>query len=109
MGAFEYLAKQQRDKDNKFLARFGPLPKTLRIVRDHSELEALRKAGVGFVINIRGDQSTIHRADCEAIQAMVTSEHRKLFCDDARDATQWLNTDQEGTWKPCGRCDGPHT
>src|SRR6266481_4801371 len=99
MNVFERLAKEQREKEDKFFARFDPLPHSMRRVRNHSELEALRTAGVGFIINIRGDQSTRHRANCEAVQAMVTDEHKKFFCDNQRDAIEWLTTDREGTSK----------
>jgi hypothetical protein len=57
------------------LARFGPIPPTMRKVQNHSDLEALRKTGVGFIINVRPSDAKIHRVNCEATEVMSTSEH----------------------------------
>ena len=61
------------------LARFGPVPPTMRQVRSHSDLESLRQAGVGFIINVRPKDAQIHRVTCEATEVMSTSEHPKMF------------------------------
>jgi hypothetical protein len=107
MDAFEYLKKQERDKETKFLSRFGPCPPTLRTIRDHSDLESLRAAGQGFVINIRDDRSRIHRVTCESIEVMSTSAYPKIFVQTGREAVQWIETDTgKVPWEHCGRCGG---
>ncbi|MEO8053115.1 MAG: hypothetical protein ABI833_22125, partial [Acidobacteriota bacterium] len=45
--------------------RFAPLCGTMRLIGDHSDLESLRKTGIGFIINIRPKQSKVHLVDCE--------------------------------------------
>jgi len=107
MDAFEAADRRHEDKKTKILARFAPPPPTMRIVNDPSELEALRAAGVGFIINIRDDEEPkMHRAGCRALQAMVAGKQEfiKLFCDNRRDTLKWLNTDQGKPWNSCGHC-----
>jgi hypothetical protein len=78
----------------------------MRKVGDHSELENLRAAGAGFIINIRGDQAKTHRATCETLEVMSTSAHIKIFSETADDAVQWLDANRELTWEHCGLCGG---
>jgi hypothetical protein len=86
--------------------RFGPMSGTLRIVKDHADLEALRMAGIGFVINLRPELAMIHRVRCEALEVMSTSEHYKVYCVTAREAIGWLANDPTADRKHCGKCGG---
>jgi hypothetical protein len=92
--------------DKTGLARFGPIPPTMRTIRNHSDLEALRKAGVGFIINIRPEDGKIHRVNCEATEVMSTSAHPKIFGEIAKDVVEWVTTDRAGAWENCGLCGG---
>ena len=89
------------------LARFAPLRGSMRRVRDHSDLENLRKAGLGFIINIRPDQSKLHLVHCESVEVMSTSFHTKVFVATAHEALEWMTSDSERRpWEHCGRCGG---
>jgi hypothetical protein len=88
------------------LVRFSPIPPTMRKVRNHSDLEDLRKVGIGFVINVHPEDAKIHRVNCEATEVMSTREHPKIFGEIANDVVEWVTTDRSGAWENCGLCGG---
>ena len=89
------------------LRRFAPLSGTMRKIVDHSDLENLRKAAVGFIINIRDDQTKLHLVDCETVEVMSTRDYVKVFSETAHEALEWVTTDSDGKpWEHCGKCGG---
>jgi hypothetical protein len=89
------------------LGRFAPLTGTMRKIGDHADLENLRKAGVGFIINIRHDQSKLHSVDCETVEIMSTRDYIKVFSETAHEALKWAKTDSDAKpWEHCGKCGG---
>ncbi len=89
------------------VGRFAPLRGTMRKIGDHADLEKLRKAGVGFVVNIRPKQSKLHLVDCESVEVMKPSRYPKVFSETAHEALEWVITDSEGKpWEHCGLCGG---
>jgi hypothetical protein len=107
VSAFDDLSKQHAEQEAaaeaELLGRFGPLLGTMRTIIGKSDLEAIRTAGVGFVLNIRPEQSMVHRANCEAVGVMSV-EHPKFFSETAYEAAAWLMNDRDGAWEYCGRC-----
>ena len=92
------------------LGRFAALRGTMRKIGDHADLENLRRAGVGFIVNIRGDKSKIHLVNCETVEVMSTRDYIKVFSETAHEALEWVTTDSDG--KPrehCGKCGGAKT
>jgi hypothetical protein len=88
------------------VTRFGAMKGTLRKIKDHADLEALRVAGIGFVANIRPEGAKVHRVGCESLEAMSTSSHPKVFCEAARELATWLANDPTAHWEDCGVCGG---
>jgi hypothetical protein len=72
-------------------------------IKDHAELEEIRRRGRGFVFNNRTDRKMLHRANCEALEVMSPRRHQKVFFDDLDKATDWLDQNHAG-WELCGRC-----
>ena len=100
----EDLTKRLAQKNG--VARFSPIPPTMLRVPSHSDLEALRKAGVGFIINVSPKDAKIHRINCEATEVMSTSEQPKIFSEIAADVAKWVTSDRTGAWENCGLCGG---
>jgi hypothetical protein len=89
------------------LGRFVPLQGTMRAIRDHADLENLRAQGVGFIINIRDNESKIHRVNCDAVQVMHTATYPKVFGETAAEVIDWVKTDVDKVaWANCGVCGG---
>jgi hypothetical protein len=107
MNAFEDVLKrmeeQEAEAEKQFLDRFGSLSGTLRRILDKSDLEALRTAGIGFIINIRPERSLVHRAACEAVGVM-SAKHPKIFSGTRQEAADWLANDRVGRWDHCADC-----
>jgi hypothetical protein len=106
MNAFEQARVRAREEYAKQLGCFAPVPGTMRRIADHAELEQLRAAGVGFIVNVRDDTAKVHRVHCEAVEVMSTSKYAKIFSPAAEDVVQWLNSHPEGTSDNCGLCGG---
>ena len=57
-------------------------------------------------MNARPDRKTLHKAECEAVSAMVAGAYPKMFFDTYEEAREWLNYKfGESAWENCGRCD----
>jgi hypothetical protein len=56
--------------------------------------------------NIRAEGAKIHRSNCEAVEAMMTSKYPKIFSVTADDVAGWLNTHPGTKWEHCGLCGG---
>lgn len=76
----------------------------MRTVTNHADLSGILEQGDGYVFNDRNDRKMLHRANCEALEAM-TRKYKKLFFEDLAEATRWLDQ-QYGSngWEVCGRC-----
>jgi|SRR5579863_736166 len=99
--------RERLRRGNVGMGRFGRLSGKMRMVSDHSDLESLRAAGRGFIINIRHDKSTIHRVTCETVEVMSTSAYLKVFSETAHQTVDWVNTDFDKVpWEHCGVCGG---
>jgi len=101
--ALKQKAEQEAEEERQLLGRFGPLTDTMRRIVGKSDLEALRAAGLGFIINIRPERSVVHCADCEAVGVM-SAKHPKIFSGTTHEAADWLRNDQSGVWDYCGLC-----
>lgn len=82
-----------------------------RKVEDSLELAMLHKDGRGFIFNQRGwaQDNKVHKARCDAVQAMVTSAYPKYFFETVEEARTWLETEQgrqDVGWVNCGLCGG---
>ncbi len=79
-------------------------------VSDQLELATLQAAGEGFILNARHDRTMLHKAECEAIGAMVTAAYPKMFFNTYDEAQEWLDTQfGEADWERCGFCLPPHS
>jgi hypothetical protein len=78
----------------------------MRQVKDHADLEQLRAAGVGFIVNIREGHAKIHRVRCTYVEVMFTPKYPKFFSASAADVLHWLTPQPEGAWDHCGVCGG---
>jgi hypothetical protein len=88
------------------LRRFGDPIDGMRDVRDNTDLEQLRVDGKGFILNLREDRKMLHRARCEAIQAMVSPAYPKVFFA-SEESLRWLDaTLGKHGWIDCGKCGG---
>ena len=85
------------------IGRFGPLQGSMRVVRDHADLEALRAGCRGFIVNIRDQESKLHRVTCDSVEVMHTGAYPKVFSETAAEAAEWVKTDIDKLpWTHCG-------
>jgi hypothetical protein len=79
----------------------------MRQITDRLELAKIQKEERGFVLNVRPDAKRLHKAGCEAVGAMATTEHRKYFAEEDTGLVTRLNEQfGEHGWRNCGRSGG---
>jgi hypothetical protein len=81
----------------------------MRQVQTNLELAQLQEAKRGLILNARQDVKRLHRAGCDAVSAMVSTAHPKIFFEEFDEARQWAEKEYgvyPTGWTICGLC-GP--
>lgn len=78
----------------------------MREVRDDLDLQRIKAARRGFILNVREDRKMLHRAACESVGTMGSANYTKLFFEEPSEVVAWLESAmfEQSRWNRCGRC-----